>query len=87
MTTREHHDVYRKRLDYAAKWVAGVQGVEQVRTFRVEIYKQAGIRQLDTATPEQLKRACAMAMWRIRQHCEQTGTPLPKWARPQDGDR
>jgi superfamily II DNA or RNA helicase len=87
LTTREHHDVYRKRLDHAARWVAGVQGRDQVKHFRVEVYRQAGIRKLDTATPEQLKQACAAAMWRIRRHCEQTGTALPKWVHTEDGDR
>ena len=75
----------RKQLTLASRWWAqfpSKKGCQRVDHFVAEIYKHAGIRKLDDATPDQLKRAYAAAMSRIQRYCEQTGTPLPRWARP-----
>jgi hypothetical protein len=46
-----------------------------------EIYRQTGIKKLDDATPEQMKRAVELALSQIQSYCDQTRTPTPKWFR------
>lgn len=84
LTPREHHNRIREHLTLASRWWAqfpGKQGGQRVDHFVAEVYKQAGIQKLDDAPPDRLKRAVAAAMFRIRRYCEQSGTPLPRWAR------
>ena len=81
ITSREHHDVYRDRLNQACRWVAGIQGREESKRFRVDTYKQAGIRDLETANPDQLKHACRLALARIQKYCAATAMAVPWWAR------
>ena len=89
MTPREHHNRIREQLTLASRWWAQIpakQGGQRVDHFVAEIYKQAGIERLDDAPPDRLKRAVAAAVFRIRRYCEQSGTPLPRWARPEADD-
>jgi superfamily II DNA or RNA helicase len=84
LTPREHHDVIRRRLTLASGWWAqfpAKQGRQPVAHFMSEIYRQTGIKKLDDATPEQLKRAVEMALSQIQNYCDQSRTPLPKWFR------
>jgi superfamily II DNA or RNA helicase len=87
LTPREHHDVIRKRLTLASGWWAQVvvkRGGQPVAHFVTDVYREAGIGKLDDAVPDQLKHACAAALRRIQTYCNQTGVPLPRWARPTD---
>jgi len=89
LTPREHHDLVRRQLVEATRWWAqfpAKKGGQAVPLFVNEIYRHAGIRKLDDATPEQLKRAFAAAMRRIQRYCIDSGTPLPRWARGSDDD-
>jgi superfamily II DNA or RNA helicase len=89
LTPREHHDFVRRQLVEATRWWAqfpAKKGGQAVPLFVNEIYRQAGIRKLDDASPEQLKRAFVAAMRRIQRYCTDSGTPLPRWARRSDDD-
>jgi superfamily II DNA or RNA helicase len=90
LTSREHHEGLRERLASLRNWWAAVpnrQGGQPIAHFNREIHDHAGIRELDRATPEQLQRAIAYAVGRIRLYCTQTSTPLPKSFRdPADGN-
>jgi superfamily II DNA or RNA helicase len=84
LTQREHHQVYRDRFKQAHKWWAAIparSGGQAIDHFIAEIKEKAGIRDIDRATPEQLKRACSIALSRIREWCDRMGTRLPRWAR------
>ncbi|PYQ88645.1 MAG: hypothetical protein DMG02_17355 [Acidobacteria bacterium] len=90
MTPREQHMRIREHLTLASRWWAqfpAKQGGQRVDHFIAEIYRQAGITKLDDATPDQLTRAYRAAMARIQRYCEQTQTPLPRWARPADDEQ
>jgi superfamily II DNA or RNA helicase len=85
LTPREHHVIIRQQLTLASRWWAQFpykQQGQRVDFFIRETYRYAGIRKLDDATPDQLKRAYEEAIRLIRQYCEKTGTALPRWARP-----
>jgi hypothetical protein len=85
MTPREHHDLIRSKLTLASRWwvqFAVKFGEQRVDHFITEIYREAGIKKLDDALPDQLKRAFEGALRRIRAFSERSGTPLPKWAQP-----
>lgn len=90
LTPREHHMIIRDQLTLASRWWAQIpakQGGQRVDHFIAEVYKYAGIKKLDDATPDQLKRATVSAIFRVQKYCDQSGTPLPRWARATtDGD-
>ena len=84
MTSREHHMRIRKQLTLASRWWAQIpakQGGQRVDHFVADIYREAGINKLDDAMPGQLTRALAAATSRIQRYCEETRTPMPRWAR------
>jgi len=89
MTPREHHMRIREKLTLASRWWAqfpAKQGGQRVDHFVADIYKEADIKKLDDAMPGQLTRALAAAMSRIQRYCEDTRTPLPRWARSATND-
>jgi hypothetical protein len=84
LTRREHHQIHRTRFNQATKWWAAIparNGGQQISHFITEVKEEVGVRDLERATPEQLKRAGAAAMARIQRWCENSGTRLPRWAR------
>jgi hypothetical protein len=89
MTSREHHMRIREQLTLASHWWAqfpAKRGGQRVDHFMADIYREADINKLDDAMPGQLTRALAAARSRIRQYCEETRTPLPRWARSATND-
>jgi superfamily II DNA or RNA helicase len=87
LTAREHHTLIRQQVILASRWWAqfpAKHGGQPVDHFIADIYRQASIRKLDDATPDQLQRARMVALERIRRYCQDTGTPLPRWAQTAD---
>jgi superfamily II DNA or RNA helicase len=90
LTTREQHDIHRKRLRQVQQWWAygpAKNGGLPISHFMTDVKGQIGIRDLDQATPEQLRRASLLALARVRRYCEERGEPLPRWAQTEDQDQ
>ena len=81
LTSREHHEVIRTKLVHLTRWWAhfpAKNGGEPVSHFVTAVYRQAGIRSLNDATPEQLILAWQAARVRIDAYCREKGIMPPK---------
>ena len=88
MTAREHNEVVRPQVHALIRWWAKC-GDTPVDHFVVEIKQQSGIPSgkagFDRASGPQLEQAWRLMSERIRWRCQQSGDPLPRDLREENG--